>query len=63
MFGYQVSSIFLNQKICVKSVRKQEFKVNIKDNEYSVYPVFYPIGNGMRNIDLAIEDLKYILKN
>ena len=47
----------------MKSVRKQEFKVNIKDNEYSVYPVFYPIGNGMRNIDLAIEDLKYILKN
>ena len=63
VFGNQVSSIFLNQKICVKSVRKQEFKVNIKDNEYSVYPVFYPIGNGMRNIDLAIEDLKYILKN
>ena len=63
VFGNQVSSIFLNKKICVKSVRKQEFKVNIKDNEYSVYPVFYPIGNGMRNIDLAIEDLKYILKN
>ena len=61
--GNQVGSIVLNQKICVKSVRKQEFKVNIKDNEYSVYPVFYPIGNGMRNIDLAIEDLKYILKN
>ena len=37
--------------------------MSIKENEYSVYPVFYPIGNGMRNIDLAIEDLNYILKN
>ena len=63
VFGNQVSSIFLNQKICVKSVRKQEFRMSVKENEYSVYPVFYPIGNGMRNIDLAIEDLKYILKN
>lgn len=62
VFGNQVSSIFLNQKICVKSVRKQKFDINIKDNTYPVYSVFYPVGNGMRNIDLAIEDIKYILK-
>lgn len=62
-FGNQVSSIFLNQKVCVKSVRKKEFNLNIKGNDYKVYSVFYPIGNGMRNIDLAIEDLNYILKN
>ncbi len=63
VFGNQVSSIFLSQKICVKSVRQKEFKLNIKGKEYSVYSVFYPIGNGMRNIDLAIEDLNCILKN
>lgn len=61
VFGNQVSSIFLNKKICVKSVRRQEFKMKIGDKEYSVYSVFYPIGNGMRNIDLAVEDLNYIL--
>jgi DNA polymerase len=61
VFGNQVSSIFLKKKICVKSVRKQEFKIEINNKEYPVYSVFYPIGNGMRNIDLAIEDLKYIL--
>jgi len=27
------------------------------------YPVYYPVGNGMRNIELVIEDLKYILNN
>ena len=61
VFGNQVSSIFLNKKICVKSVRRQEFKIKIGDKEYPVYSVFYPIGNGMRNIDLAVEDLNYIL--
>ena len=63
VFGNQVSTIFLGQKICVKSVRKQEFKIKINNKEYPVYPVFYPIGNGMRNIDLAIEDIKYIMND
>lgn len=63
VFGNQVSTIFLGQKICVKSVRKQEFKININNKEYPVYAVFYPIGNGMRNIDLAIEDINYIINN
>lgn len=62
VFGNQVSSIFLNKKICVKSVRKEEFKIEIGNSSYSVYSVFYPIGNGMRNIDLAVEDIKYILE-
>ncbi len=61
VFGNQVSSIFLNKKICVKSVRKEEFSINIAGKNYPVYAVFYPIGNGMRNINLAVEDLKYIL--
>lgn len=61
VFGNQVSSIFLNQKICVSTVRKKEYKLCVGDTYYPVYPVYYPIGNGMRNIDKAIEDLKYII--
>lgn len=61
VFGNQVSSIFLGQKVCVKSVRQYEFKKEIEGTQYPVYAVFYPIGNGMRNIDLAIEDIKAIL--
>ena len=60
-FGNQVSSIFLNQKISVSEWRKQKTKIKIKNVEYDVYPVYYPVGNGMRNIDLVIEDLKYII--
>lgn len=59
-FGNQISSIFLGQNIRVSEYRKKSFKKKIADDEYDVFPVFYPIGNGMRNIDKAIEDIKYI---
>lgn len=62
-FGNQVSSIFLNQNICVSKCRKQKFKKEIGNKSYDVYTLYYPIGNGMRNIDKAIEDINYILNN
>lgn len=62
VFGNQVSSIFLNEKICVKSVRQKEYLKAINKKTYPTYAVFYPVGNGMRNIDLAIEDIKDIIK-
>ena len=61
-FGNQVSSIILEQNICVSTCRKNYFEKVIDDETYKVYPVFYPVGNGMRNIDKVIEDLKDILK-
>jgi len=60
-FGNQVSSIFLSQKISVSEWRKKSVKKKIENIEYDVYPVYYPVGNGMRNIDLVIEDLNYII--
>lgn len=57
LFGNQVSSIVLNQKICVSKVRKECFKM--KNHEF--YPVYYPVGNGSFNVDKAIEDIKYIM--
>ena len=60
-FGNQVSSLFLDSKIEVSKCRKQSYDKLINDITYKVYPVYYPIGNGMRNIDKAIEDLKYII--
>lgn len=61
-FGNQVSSIFLNQNINVSQYRKKYINKNISGIEYKVYPVYYPIGNGMRNIDKTIEDLYSIIK-
>ena len=62
-FGNQVSSILLNKNISVSQCRKQYYTLNISNNIYKVYPVYYPVGNGMMNIDKAIEDLKYIIDN
>lgn len=62
VFGNQVSSIFLNQKISVSQCRKKSYEITINKNKYDVYPVYYPVGNGMRNMDKVIEDLKYIIQ-
>ena len=58
LFGNQVSSIVLNQKISVSTTRKQEFLYK----GFRFFPVYYPVGNGFFNIDKAIEDIKYIRK-
>ena len=56
LFGNQVSSIILGEKISVSSVRKKEFQ----KNGFRFYSVYYPVGNGIFNIDKSIEDIKYI---
>ena len=61
-FGNHVSSIILNKNISVSQCSKQDFQKNIAGKKYKVYPVYYPIGNGMMNIDKAIEDLNFIIK-
>lgn len=61
-FGNQVSSIFLDQTINVSKCRKTKFIKEINNKKYEVYSTYYPVGNGMRNIDIAAEDIKYILE-
>ena len=63
LFGNQVSSIFLGEKISVSGCRKQEFTKTIGKNTYKCYSVFYPVGNGRFNIDKSIEDIKWIKEN
>ena len=62
LFGNQVSSIVLNKKISVSQVRKQSFVRNINGKNYNFYSVYYPVGNGRFNLDKAIEDIKWIMK-
>ena len=63
LFGNQVSSIVLNQKISVSTSRKEMYSLKINDKIYKVYSVYYPIGNGRFNIDKSIEDIKWIIEN
>lgn len=60
-FGNQVSSIVLGKQICVSKCRGISYPLEIEGHTYTVYPTYYPVGNGMRNIDLAVEDIKKIL--
>lgn len=62
-FGNQVSSIILNKKISVSENRKISHELKIEDNIYKVFPVYYPVGNGIFNIDKSIEDIKWIIEN
>ena len=61
LFGNQVSSIVLGEKISVSTSRKKLYKKIINGKEYKCFAVYYPIGNGRFNIDKSIEDIKYIL--
>lgn len=62
-FGNQVSSIVLNKKISVSENRKIYHEIEVNNAMYRVYPVYYPVGNGIFNIDKAIEDIKWIIDN
>jgi Uracil DNA glycosylase superfamily. len=59
LFGNQVSSIVLKEKISVSQCRKKEYLLNDKFKCYSVY---YPVGNGRFNIDKSTEDIKWIIE-
>lgn len=60
LFGNQVSSIVLKEKISVSQCRKKQFLKTINGKQYKCYAVFYPVGNGRFNIDKSIEDILYI---
>jgi len=55
--GNQVSSLFLGMPISVSKVRKKLFDREVKGTVYKVQAVYYPVGQGMRNIGKAAEDL------
>lgn len=62
LFGNQVSSIVLDEKIAVSQVRKKCFIKSINGVQYKFYSVYYPVGNGRFNIDKSIEDIKWIME-
>ncbi len=60
LFGNQISTVVLKEKISISKVRKQQFLLN---NKYKCYCVYYPVGNGRFNMDKSIEDITYIKEN
>ncbi len=62
-FGNQVSSIILNKNINVSKCRRKFELLNINNKDIKIFPVYYPIGQGLRNITLAKEDISWIMDN
>lgn len=60
LFGNQVSSILLNQKISVSTSRRVKYQIKQQGVLYETYSIFYPVGNGRFNLDKAIEDILWI---
>ncbi len=61
-FGNQVGSILLDKNINVSKYRRRSENLVVNNKTYKVFPVFYPVGQGMRNMGKSIEDIRYILK-
>lgn len=60
--GNQVSSLVMGRRVKVLEERKIEFPLVIANRTFTAYAVPYPIGQGMRNLDKAVEDIRWIMK-
>ena len=57
-FGNQVSSILLGKNISVSNYTQDEKEIV---NGYPIYPTYYPVGQGRRNMPLALERIHRVL--
>jgi len=63
-FGNQVSSIVLDKKISVSRYNNLEAEpLKINDEFFNVYPIYYPVGQGMRNMPIAIKKINCLLSS
>ena len=62
LFGNQVSSIVLGERISVSTCRRKEFELKTSNKTFKAFVAYYPVGNGFFNADKAIEDLKFVCK-
>lgn len=61
LFVKEISVKRKSSKFCIFGEKCEVLE--IKGKEYKVFPVYYPVGQGMRNIKTAKEDLEWILRN
>jgi DNA polymerase len=61
-FGNQVSSILLGKSISVSNYINKEFEELKLSKSFNIYPTYYPVGQGRRNMPLTIKRIKSILE-
>ena len=60
-FGNLVSSMLLGRKILISKDPESRYEIKIGKSSFMVYPTYYPVGQGMRNMPKAIERIKEIV--
>jgi len=61
-FGNQVSSIILEKPVSVSNYKgKQKEIIKIGKQFFNVFPVYYPVGQGKKNMAKAIKRIKTII--
>jgi DNA polymerase len=61
-FGNQVSSMILAKPVSVSQYAgRQKETLEISGRNFDIYPVYYPVGQGRRNMPLAIKRIKAII--
>lgn len=60
-FGNQVSSILLGEDVSVsKYIGNENEYLKIKNKNFSIYPTYYPVGQGSRNMEKAAKRIENI---
>jgi len=62
-FGNQVSSVLLDKNIKVSEYRRKHEILENNGGVLKIFPVYYPVGQGTRNMKKAKEDINWIIKN
>lgn len=63
VLGNQVSSILLERNISVSKERKNIYDMEVLGITRKILSTYYPVGQGQRNMDKAVEDIKWFLNS
>lgn len=62
LFGNQVASVTLGQKVSVNAARKVPYQLKTPRRTFTAYAVHYPVGNNTHNAPKAIQDILWLTK-
>ena len=60
LFGNQVASVTLGQKVSVNAARRVPYNLKTPQQTFTAYAVHYPVGNNAHNAPKAVEDILWL---
>jgi uracil-DNA glycosylase len=61
-FGNQVSSTLFEENVKVSEYRKKHKFLILDNKQFKVFPLYYPVGQGARNIEKAKKDIHWVME-